>query len=200
LLRKKNQADLDHPLRHHEQSIIASELICTFQEMISVMHSPTFQKVNIEVAILVLMLLLTACSAPKKVSTKPSEGSIGNSNNAPNSNTWQTLTSKTWGAAQLMGQELDVENPNVEAPSIRFLSNGNLIGNTGCNSFVGNFTLKDDGVKLDPGALTKKACEGDQEPRFLEALRRTSDILVSAQSITLLDEKRAILMRLKPKL
>lgn len=111
----------------------------------------------------------------------------------------QALLKHTWGASQLMGAALDVENPTVESPSVKFEPGGRMTGTTGCNSFIGTYSLSGDGVKLDPGAMTKKACEGEQEKQFLEVLRRTVNLRLSGERIDLVDEKEQVLAQLRPK-
>ena len=111
----------------------------------------------------------------------------------------QLLMQNTWGAASLMGQAVDVENPTVDLPSVRFLPGGQLTGTTGCNSFQGTYAMVDDRLVMNPGAMTKKFCEGVQEQKFLEAMRKTTTIRLSGQRIELLDADEAVLMQLKPK-
>lgn len=140
------------------------------------------------------LFFLLSCGTTKQM---PSPTSSGSGTVATNMK--QLLMQNTWGAASLLGQVMDVENPNVELPTLRFLPGGQLMGTTGCNSFQGTYAMVDDRLVMNPATMTKKFCEGDQEQKFLDAMRRTTNIRLSGQRIELLDAEEAILMQLKPK-
>ncbi|MFM7671748.1 MAG: META domain-containing protein [Bacteroidota bacterium] len=151
-------------------------------------------QVNSLLASVIIFTFITGCVTSKKILTPPPPP-------APSAQTMlqQAMLRNTWGASQLMGVGLDVENPMVESPSVKFESGGRMTGSTGCNSFMGTYTISGDGVKLDPGAMTRKACEGKQEKQFLEALRRTVNLRLSGERIELVDEKEQVLAQLRPK-
>jgi len=148
------------------------------------------------ISLVVVALFLFSCGAIRKT---PPPAPTSSGSGAAVSGMKQLLMQNTWGAASLMGQVLDVENPSAELPSLRFLPGGQLAGSTGCNSFQGTYAMVDDRLVMNPGAMTKKFCEGDQEQKFLDAIRKTNTIRLSGQRIELLDAEEAVLMQLKPK-
>jgi heat shock protein HslJ len=68
-----------------------------------------------------------------------------------------------------------------------FLEGGKLAGFSGCNNFSGNFSLEGTGVKLDPGAITKKICSGTGDQGFLSAIEKASQLKVDKNKLTLLN-------------
>ncbi len=151
-----------------------------------------------------VILFLVGCVAPKRTSAPnpfppPPTPADGAGNGSGATGLKQALMRNNWGTATLFGQALDVEDPMAESPSIRFMSSGKLVGNTGCNAFQGTYSMVGDQVKLDPGAMTKKFCEGSKEAKFLEALKRTTQLRLLGSAIELVDDQETVLMQLKPK-
>lgn len=72
-------------------------------------------------------------------------------------------------------------------PSLGFTDDGKLTGSTGCNSFSGGYELNGTNINLNPGAMTKKACPGNGENQFLDALKNVSNFKVGKDKLTLLD-------------
>ena len=145
--------------------------------------------------LLIWTIFLIGCGTIKK-SPAPPPTSTGSGTAVAGMK--QLLMMNTWGASTLMGQSLDVENPNAEMPTVRFLSGGQLVGSTGCNSFQGTYAMVDDRLVMNPTNMTKKFCEGSQEQKFLDAMRKTTSIRLAGQRLELLDEQEAVLMQLKP--
>lgn len=116
-----------------------------------------------------LILTLNACSS------------------SANLNPLSLLTSKTWQLSSLMGESLDKGKFTSGIPSLDFLEGGRLAGYTGCNNFSGRFSLEGSGIKLDPGAMTGKACEGSGENEFISALEKVKNFTVQKEKLTLLD-------------
>ena len=98
-----------------------------------------------------------------------------------------------------MGVSLGAGDASMSSPSLNFESDGRLTGSTGCNSFMGTYSITGNKIKLDPGAMTKKFCEGDREQKFLEAVRKTTNLRMSGKRIDLVDDRDVVLMQLKPK-
>lgn len=113
-------------------------------------------------------------------------------------NTLGILTSKTWELASLMGEDVDQVKFPDGLPSLSFLEGGKLAGFAGCNNFSGGFSLEGTSVKLDPGAMTRKACEGVAEDEFISAMGKAKNIKAGKDILTLLDGTTEI-MRLIPK-
>ncbi len=127
------------------------------------------------ILVLTLVLSFSSCS------------SVGNLNPL------SLLTGNNWILNSLMGKALDPAKFLSGIPSLNFLDGGKLTGSTGCNNFNGSFKLDGKGINLDPGAMTKKACEGGGESDFLSALGQVSNFKVGKDKLTLLDGARELL-------
>lgn len=110
-----------------------------------------------------------------------------------NLNPLSLLTGNNWVLSSLMGKALDPSKFLNGLPSLSFLEGGGLTGFTGCNNFNGNFSLDGTKVNLDPGAMTKKACEGSGENDFLGALQQVSNLKVNKNKLTLLDGAKELM-------
>jgi heat shock protein HslJ len=110
-----------------------------------------------------------------------------------NLNPLSLLTGNNWVLSSLMGSTLDPSKFLSGLPSLNFLDGGGLSGFTGCNDFNGNFSLDGTKINLDPGAMTKKACEGSGENDFLGALQQVSNFKVNKDKLTLLDGAKELL-------
>ena len=127
------------------------------------------------VLILVLILSFSSCS------------SVGNLN------PMSLLTGNNWMLNTLMGKALDPGKFLSGIPSLNFLEGGKLSGFTGCNDFNGAFDLDGKGINLDPGAMTKKSCEGGGENDFLSALKQVSNFKVDKDKLTLMDGAKELM-------
>lgn len=115
-----------------------------------------------------------------------------------NINPLNLLTKNPWVLSSLMGSGLDINQFTGGIPSLSFLDGGKLAGFSGCNDFSGSFQLEGTGLQLDPGAITKKACPGNGEQTFLNAISNVSDMKVGKDKLTLLRGAEEI-MTLIPK-
>lgn len=97
------------------------------------------------------------------------------------------LTEKNWTLTTLMGSGIDLNKFSSGVPTLDFLEGGRLSGFAGCNNFSGEFSLEGTGIKLDPGAMTRKACPGGGEDEFISALNRVKNFTVTKEKLTLLD-------------
>jgi heat shock protein HslJ len=97
------------------------------------------------------------------------------------------LTGKTWALDSLMGSELDLSKFSRGVPTMNFLEGGRLAGFAGCNNFSGGFSLEGSGIKLDPGAMTRMACQESGEDEFMSVLGRVKNFKVVKEKLTLLD-------------
>lgn len=113
-------------------------------------------------------------------------------------NTLSILTGNTWELSSLMGEDLDLNKFPDGLPSLSFLEGGKLAGFAGCNNFSGGFSLEGTSIKLDPGAMTRKACQGSGEDDFISALGKVKNIKAGKDKLTLLDGSTEI-MTLIPK-
>lgn len=123
---------------------------------------------------------------------------FGNCSSTGKLNTLDFLTSNAWELSSLMGEELDLSRFSDGLPSLSFLEGGKLAGFAGCNNFSGGFSLEGTSIKLDPGAITRKACQGSGEDEFIAALSNVKNIKAGKDKLTLLDGTTEI-MTLIPK-
>ena len=108
------------------------------------------------------------------------------------------LTGRSWELASLLDAPIDPENFPAGIPYLQFIDAGRLSGFTGCNNFSGGFILEGANLELDPGAMTKKACPGTGEEKFIQTLSKVSHFKVSKDQLTLMDGDSA-LMSLLPR-
>lgn len=127
-----------------------------------------------------LILFFSSCSSTKQL------------------NTLSFLTGNTWVLSSLMGEEVDLSKFPDGLPSLSFLEGGKLAGFAGCNNFSGGFSLEETAIKLDPGAMTRKACQGNGEEEFLSEMSKVKNIKAGKDKLTLLDGTTEI-MTLIPK-
>lgn len=120
---------------------------------------------------------------------KPSKGSF----NTDQSGTplAQMLMQFTWSA------ELDVEQPPESKLNLRFDREGRVSGSTGCNTFLGTYTLQGNQVSFSVQTLTKRACADELESRFLEALRQTRSMVQNEEGITLSNGQSKVVLQLR---
>ncbi|MCE7054103.1 META domain-containing protein [Algoriphagus sp. AGSA1] len=116
-----------------------------------------------------IFFMVTSCSSTKTI------------------NPLKLLTNKSWALSSLAGKSLDMSQFPGGIPTLNFLEDGKLSGFTGCNNFSGNFSLEEPGIKLDPGAITKKMCPGSGEEDFIAALKKAGDLKIARDKLTLLD-------------
>jgi heat shock protein HslJ len=97
------------------------------------------------------------------------------------------LTNNTWELSSLNGNKVDPNQYTGSVPRLDFLDGGKLSGYSGCNNFSGNFLLEGSTLKLDPGAITKKACSGSGEQAFLSVMNSVNQLKVNKNKLTLFD-------------
>lgn len=90
-----------------------------------------------------------------------------------------------WTLSSLSGENLGEFSDQL--PSLDFMDGGKLSGFTGCNSFTGNFTLQEDTISLDFIAMTRRACLGNGETHFINALEKVSHFTVGEDKLTLFE-------------
>ena len=113
-------------------------------------------------------------------------------------NTTNFLTAHPWELIAINGKELDMSAFQKGTPFLKFEDDGRLSGSTGCNNFSGDFKLENKSLTLNPGAMTRMACQGNGEMLVLDALSMVKNIKTDADKLTLLDGSRE-LMTLIPK-
>ncbi|HEX5827592.1 MAG TPA: META domain-containing protein [Candidatus Limnocylindrales bacterium] len=99
------------------------------------------------------------------------------------------------------GAEAVVGPVEGSTPTVAFTADG-VVGDSGCNSFNGGYTLDGETVTIGPLATTMKACEQplmDQETQLLTALQTPATVEASGGMVTLRDANGAIQVTLAPK-
>ena len=131
---------------------------------------------------LIAIVSLSSCDSMKKITSDP----------------LSMLTSKTWGLESLLGNAVDINSFTSGIPSLLFSKDSKLSGFTGCNNFNGNFNLSGMVLGLDPGAMTKKACAGDGEKNFLNALSQVKSFDISGDKLKLFGDAGKDLLSFLP--
>lgn len=108
------------------------------------------------------------------------------------------LTSHPWELSTLNGSTPDLNQFRTGMPFLLFASKGKLSGSTGCNNMAGNYKLKKACLELEPGAITRMACQGNGETLFLDALKQVKMMKSDGDKLILLDGTMEI-MTLVPK-
>lgn len=114
-----------------------------------------------------LILILSSCASTPKI------------------NPLNLLTGNSWELVNLVGADLGQFSNGK--PTLNFLEGGRLAGYAGCNNFSGGFLLEGANLQLDPGAMTKKACEGVGEDQFIRAIQKVNSFQVAKDKLTLLE-------------
>ncbi len=108
-------------------------------------------------------------------------------------------------AAQLAGSEWrPTEIRTIKIPAdaemfVRFGDGGKLVGNGGCNRFVGSYKLVGDAIELGRLGVTRKACPDPvmkSEERFLRALASVRRFARDRAKLSFADEAGKPVMRL----
>jgi len=100
---------------------------------------------------------------------------------------------KEWVLKAVGGRPTNPDDFMRGLPEIRFSAEGEFEGNTGCNSFMGTYTLENGNLLLEPGAMSKMKCPGDGEANFLRALSETKSWKVDGDDLILLAEEKELL-------
>lgn len=86
----------------------------------------------------------------------------------------------------------DAANPTPAAmgvdTTITFASNGQVMGNVGCNSFSGDYAVSDSQITFDPLISTLMACEdpiGTQEAEVFRVFTETVNFQISGDTMTI---------------
>ena len=124
---------------------------------------------------LFLVVLLSGCQSTRNMSS------------------FDYLTKQNWILSEIAGNSAISQIFPDQPPMLSFSDSGGLSGSTGCNNFNGNYSLTDDGIKLDPGAMTRKMCPGDGEKNLLAALANVNSFDVSGDQLILKNGSEALL-------
>jgi heat shock protein HslJ len=130
----------------------------------------------IQISIAVMMLLIVnGCGTTCKMNTK------------------KQLSAHAWELNTLRGSVPDMNEFRTGMPFLLFGSKSQLTGSTGCNNIAGSFKVKKACLTLDPGAITRMACQGNGESHFLEALKQVKNMKLEGEKLTLLDGTKEVM-------
>lgn len=91
------------------------------------------------------------------------------------------LEGTEWGPENGMGQ------------FVQFLSDGDMAGYAGCNSFFGTYEQNGNSLKIGSMVMTKKACENlGMEQAFIAALESARSFEASFKEMNILDENNEV--------
>lgn len=98
------------------------------------------------------------------------------------------LINKDWIWAETVFPEGNKVTPLGEKPFIViFASDGSVSAQTDCNTFMGSYeTSAPNNISIIANASTLMACEGAQEPEFMEALGRAKTFSIENDQLILL--------------
>ena len=116
-----------------------------------------------------------------------------------NLNMLSLLQGKSFNVESIAGKLLNAENFRNGLPNFNFGTDGKLTGNAGCNNFTGNFKMEGKKLNLNPGAMTRMACPGNDESEFLNALKQVTGLKQDGNKLKLLNGANE-LMSLVPKI
>lgn len=128
--------------------------------------------------------LLMACAAILSAcATSGSQSSGGAVPTAPLTNTY-------WKLMSLQGTELDIPKGAQGEPHMILRDDGKVNGFSGCNRFVGEYTVRGANLLFDAMASTKMACVGDNhEAQLYEVFSQTAGVFLKGKVLKLLNEK-----------
>jgi heat shock protein HslJ len=110
------------------------------------------------------------------------------------------LVGITWQAVEIDGRPVTVP-PGQNGPHFVLTSEGNRVhGSAGCNRLAGSFEQGADNVRFLQLVTTKMACPPPLdalEMAFLQALRATTVVRLSGNTLELQDKEGKVRMRLK---
>lgn len=130
-------------------------------------------------------IILTICAFSCHTSK---EASSSASNEAP-------LYETQWVLTDINGEAIK-ESP--KKPFIKFMSDGNVSGNLGCNDFFGSCFVKKDKMSIEYKGSTKKLCNNmDVENAFASALKQEINNYVISGDVLILRAKDQEVLRFK---
>jgi|SRR5690554_2336383 len=129
------------------------------------------------------LLLLAACA------TGPQSRTSGAIPTAPLTNTY-------WKLMALHGDEIAVPKGEQGEPHIIFRDDSKVNGFSGCNRFVGEYTVAGANLLFDSMASTRMACPNDNyETRLYDVFASTAGVFLEGKVLKLLDDKGRELAR-----
>lgn len=134
------------------------------------------RNVRLVVALGCLVLLAACASGPQSQQSGPIP-------TAPLTNTY-------WKLVSLKGTGVDVPRGAQGEPHMIFRDDGKVNGFSGCNRFVGEYTVSGANLLFDSMASTRMACpDDDYETVLYEVFSQTAGVFLEGKVLKLLNEK-----------
>ena len=100
------------------------------------------------------------------------------------------LTNTYWKLVELRGNEVDVPQGEQGEPHMIFRDDGQVNGFSGCNRFVGEYTVTGANLLFDSMASTRMACPDDSyESTLYDVFAATAGVFLEGKVLKLLDEQ-----------
>jgi heat shock protein HslJ/uncharacterized lipoprotein NlpE involved in copper resistance len=105
----------------------------------------------------------------------------------------------TWKLDQINGFKIHPTNMVQQVPMLQFdLREARISGHTGCNQLNGRFTRDKKNLAFSAVATTKRACPGNLESRFLEALNRVDSYDIANAELLLMRQQDTLMVLQRP--
>lgn len=141
--------------------------------------------IRLAIAAGVLVMLAACASGPQSQQQEP-DGPVPT---APLTNTY-------WKLVAMHGDEVDVPKGEEGEPHMIFRDDGKVNGFSGCNRFVGEYTVTGANLLFDSMASTRMECPDDSyESVLYDIFSDTAGVFLEGKVLKLLDEQGQALAR-----
>lgn len=127
-----------------------------------------------------LILTILGCAGPAKHTDLPNPKDLNGSWNLV-SILQDTISIKEWPKDRQPYINIDIDKKTVQ-------------GYSGCNSFSGDFSLRNDSLKFNPFVATEIGCTDNIEQAFFSRLRRIKHYRVEKDRLELLSQDTLLLL------
>ncbi len=149
---------------------------------------------------LALFLNCNGNATKKDSQDEPSKSTSKEQVSTAQENSQKQLVDKKWKLSKLLGQEVSELDKSAQKVFIQFSTEENrLVGNSGCNSFGGTYTLKE-GNRFETSQLisTMMACENMEiEDQFMGIIQRADTYIINGNTLQITKAKMAPLAEFK---
>lgn len=110
------------------------------------------------------------------------------------SDTTVAITDQRWQLVSVRGSDARL-GTTVQPPWLELLSDGRVLGYTGCNRLQGSYTLDGNNLTFPPLAMTRKACMANRELErgFTDGLGDTRRYQIDGSQLVLLKGEMELL-------
>lgn len=141
---------------------------------------------NIFLSIVLLSIVTTSCCSKKAADSKAAQ-------------TKPAFYETTWELEYITGPRITFEGLYPEEkPTVIFKeAESRFGGNSSCNAYSGNFTLKGDHIQFGEVIKTMRFCEGGGEQTFLNMLGKVTQFHIDDEGRLVLLKDDVMMMRFK---